>query len=421
MKIAYFDCFSGASGDMILGALLHTGLSLNKLEAELKKLKIGGYELSQKRVLRSGITGTKFDVHVQPVKAEKGDHQRRTLKSIAKIIDDSNLDKRVKEDSIRVFSNLAKAEAHVHNTTPDEVHFHEVGAIDSIIDIIGAVIAIHELKIEKVFFSTMRTGTGVVSCDHGNFPIPAPATVEILKGCNVIGTDIEYELTTPTGAAILTTLGENVKVCPEIALSEIGYGVGFREIAQLPNLLRVMVGETAPVYEQDEVWVVETNIDDMPGEHLGHLLEEVLNAGALDGYITPVQMKKSRPGSLISVIVEDRDVSRVEDTIFYQSTTFGIRKYRSSRKKLARQFVKVETEFGMIQVKIGMLNGKIRNVAPEYEECKKVAGERGLPLKLVYQATLEAARQSLINNDMDETTTSHKARKAGRITVKESW
>lgn len=397
MKIAYFDCFSGASGDMILGALLHAGFSLKKLEAELRKLKIDGYELGKKRVLRSGITGTKFEVSVQPVKTENGEHQRRTLKSIVRIIDDSRLDKRVKDESIKVFSNLARAEARVHNTTPDEIHFHEVGAVDSIVDIIGAVIAIHGLKIERVYYSTMRTGTGMVSCDHGNFPIPAPATAELLKGCNIIGTDIEHELTTPTGAAILTTLGENVKMCPEIALSEIGYGVGCHEIPQIPNLLRVMVGEAASLYEEDEVWVVETNIDDMPGEHLGHLLEEVFNAGALDGYLTPVQMKKSRPGSLVSVIVEDNNVSRVEDIIFYQSTTFGIRKYKTSRKKLSRQLVKVQTEFGKIQVKIGMINGKMRNVVPEYEECKKIAGERALPLKLVYQATLEAARQHMIN------------------------
>lgn len=397
MKIAYFDCFSGASGDMILGALLHAGFPLDTLEAELRKLTIDGYELGKKKVVRSGITGTKFEVSVQPVKTEKGGHQRRTLKSILKSVDDSELDKRVKEDSIKVFSNLAKAEAHIHDTTPEEIHFHEVGAVDSIIDIIGAVIAIHDLKIERVYFSTIRTGTGMVSCDHGNFPIPAPATAELLKGCNIIGTDIEYELTTPTGAAILTTLGENVKMCPEIVLSEIGYGVGSREIPQIPNLLRVLVGETASLHEQDEVWVVETNIDDMPGEHMGYLLEEIFNAGALDGYITPVQMKKSRPGSLVTVIVEDKNVSRVEDSIFYQSTTFGIRKYKTIRKKLSRQLVSVKTEFGKIQVKIGMFNGKIRNVVPEYEDCRKIAGERGLPLKLVYQATLDAARQNMIN------------------------
>ena len=287
----------------------------------------------------------------------------------------------------------------MHNTSPDDVHFHEVGAVDSMIDIIGSVIALHALKIEKVCFSTIRTGTGVVTCDHGTFPIPAPATVELLKGYTVTGTDIPYELTTPTGAAILTTLGESVKMCPEISLSEIGYGVGCREIPQIPNLLRVMIGETTSLYEQDEVWVVETNIDDMPGEHIGYLLEEVFHAGALDGYIMPIQMKKSRPGSLISVIVEDKNLSKIEDVIFYQSTTFGIRKYKTSRRKLSRKLVNVQTEFGMIQVKIGLFNGKIRNVVPEHEECKKIAAERGLPLKLVYQVTQEAARQSILNHN----------------------
>ncbi|MDR4497711.1 MAG: nickel pincer cofactor biosynthesis protein LarC [Candidatus Scalindua sp.] len=399
MKIAYFDCFSGVSGDMILGALLHAGFTLHKLEGELRKIKIEGYELGQKKVTRSGITGTKFDVFIHQRKTSReGDH-KRTFKTIARIINDSALDENIKKDSIRIFENLAKAEARVHDTSPDDVHFHEVGAVDSMIDIIGSVIALHALTIEKVCFSTIRTGTGVITCDHGTFPIPAPATVELLKGYTVTGTDIPYELTTPTGAAILTTLGESVKMCPEISLSEIGYGVGCREIPQIPNLLRVMIGETTSLYEQDEVWVVETNIDDMPGEHIGYLLEEVLHAGALDGYIMPIQMKKSRPGSLISVIVEDKNLSKIEDVIFYQSTTFGIRKYKTSRRKLSRKLVNVQTEFGMIQVKIGLFNGKIKNVAPEHEECKKIAAERGLPLKFVYQVTQEAARQVyLIHN-----------------------
>lgn len=392
MKIAYFDCFSGASGDMILGALIDAGFNYEELNEELKKLGIDNYELDSKKVLRSEITGTKFDVLVREDKKDNEHNRRRTLKDISGIINESTLGAGVKRDSVKIFENLAKAEAKVHNTSPEKVHFHEVGAVDSIIDIVGVVIAIHSLKIEKIYFSPIRTGTGFVKCSHGQFPIPAPATVELLKGHHVIGTDIQCELTTPTGAAILTTLGVNVEMCPEIMLLQIGYGAGSHEIPQIPNLLRVMIGETITVCEQDEVWMVETNIDDMPGEHFGYLLEKILDAGALDGYITPVQMKKSRPGTLISIIVDDVHLSKVERIIFEQSTTFGIRKYKANRKKLYRKFVDVKTEYGMIRVKVGMLNGCIKNISPEHEDCRKIADERGLPLKLVYNAATNAAQ-----------------------------
>ena len=337
MKIAFFDCFSGASGDMILGALIDAGFDIEKLKEELNKLGINDYELGLRTVQRSEITGTKFDVSIKDNKTNDEHHTRRTLTDISGIINGSSLSEGVKKESIKIFENLARAEAKVHNTLPEEVHFHEVGAIDSIVDIVGTVIAIHGLKIENVYFSPIRTGTGFVKCHHGQFPIPAPATIELLKGFHVIGTNIQCELTTPTGAAILTSLGVNVEMCPEIKLLKIGYGAGSNEIPQIPNLLRVMIGETITVSEQDEVWIVETNIDDMPGEHFGYLLEKILEAGALDGYITPVQMKKSRPGTLISIIVDEVHLSKVERIMFEQSTTFGIRKYKASRKKLNRK------------------------------------------------------------------------------------
>jgi uncharacterized protein (TIGR00299 family) protein len=392
MKIAYFDCFSGASGDMILGALLGAGFELKKLSEELNKLGLNGYELGSKTVLRSDISGIKFDVSIKDDKIHDEHHTRKTLKDITRIISESSLSKGVKKDSIKIFENLARAEAKVHNTLPEEVHFHEVGAIDSIVDIVGTVIALNDLKIENVYFSPIRTGTGFVKCHHGQFPIPAPATIELLKGFHVIGTNIQSELTTPTGAAILTSLGANVEMCPEIKLLEIGYGAGSNEIPQIPNLLRVMIGETKTVSEQDEVWMVETNIDDMPGEHFGYLLEKILEAGALDGYITPVQMKKSRPGTLISIIVDEVHLSKVERIMFEQSTTFGIRKYKASRKKLNRKLIDVETKYGMVKVKIGTLNGYVKNISPEHEDCKKIADERGLPLKLIYNTAMNAAQ-----------------------------
>jgi uncharacterized protein (TIGR00299 family) protein len=392
MKIAYFDCFSGASGDMILGSLIDAGFSQEKLNEELKKLSVDNYEVDSKKVLRSAITGTKFDVTIQEDTRNDEHHKRRTLKDISRLINESSLSESVKRDSIRIFENLANAEAKVHNTLPEDVHFHEVGAVDSIVDIVGVVIAIDGLKIENIYFSPIRTGTGFVKCHHGQFPVPAPATIEILKGHHVTGTNIQRELTTPTGAAILTTLGVNVEMCPEIILQQVGYGAGSHEIPQIPNLLRVMIGETTTVGEQDEVWMVETNIDDMPGEHFGYLLEKILDAGALDGFLTPVQMKKSRPGTLISILVDDEYLSKVERIIFEQSTTFGIRKYKVNRKKLNRKFVDVKTEYGMIKVKIGVLNGCIKNITPEYEDCRKIADAKELPLKLVYNAAINAAQ-----------------------------
>ncbi|MCR4290095.1 MAG: nickel pincer cofactor biosynthesis protein LarC [Candidatus Scalindua sp.] len=392
MKIVYFDCFSGASGDMILGALIDAGFNQKELTEELKKLGINNYELSSRKVLRSAITGTKFDVLIKEDTANDEHHRRRTLKDISTLINESSLSESIKRDSIRIFENLANAEAKVHNTLPEEVHFHEVGAIDSIVDIVGAVIAFDRLKIENIYFSPIRTGTGFVKCHHGQFPVPAPATIEILKGQHVIGTNIQRELTTPTGAAILTTLGVSVEMCPEITLHQIGYGAGSHEIPQIPNLLRVMIGETVTVTEQDEAWMLETNIDDMPGEHFGYLLEKILDAGALDGFLTPVQMKKSRPGTLISVLVDDVHLSKVERIIFEQSTTFGIRKYKVNRKKLNRKFIDVKTEYGMIKVKIGMLNGCVKNITPEHEDCRKIADAKELPLKLVYNAAINAAQ-----------------------------
>jgi pyridinium-3,5-bisthiocarboxylic acid mononucleotide nickel chelatase len=392
MKIAYFDCFSGASGDMILGALIDAGASQKKLIEELKKLNLDNYELDSKKVLRSSITGTKFNVSIKENTIHDEHHSRRTLKNISRLINQSTLSESVKRDSIRIFEKLADAEAKIHNTLPEEVHFHEVGAIDSIIDIVGAVIAFHDLKIEKIYFSPIRTGTGFVKCEHGQFPVPAPATVELLKGHHVINTNIQLELTTPTGAAILTTLGTNVDMCPEITLLQTGYGAGSHEIKETPNLLRVMIGETVTVTVtgQDEVWMVETNIDDMPGEHFGYLLEKILDAGAFDAYITPVQMKKSRPGTLISITVDDEHLPKIERIIFDQSTTFGIRKYKVTCKKLCKKFVDVQTEYGTIKVKIGMLNGYTKNITPEYEDCRKIADAKKLPLKLVYNAAINA-------------------------------
>jgi uncharacterized protein (TIGR00299 family) protein len=259
-----------------------------------------------------------------------------------------------------------------------------VGAIDAIVDIVGAVIAIKYLGIEKIYFSPIPTGYGYTTCEHGTFPVPAPATAELLKRQLLKSVDIAKELTTPTGAAIITTLGEGLRTTPEMRILQIGYGAGNNDNPTVPNLLRVLIGETIPNIAPDEMWIVETNIDNMSGEILGYVMEKLFEAGAVDAYFTPIQMKKGRPGVIISAIVAESNLSSVELVLLNQTTTFGIRKYKVVRTILTREFKEVDTRFGKIKVKIGKYNGDIKSFSPEYEDCKRIAEERGIPLKQVY-------------------------------------
>ena len=389
MKIIYFDCFSGISGDMILGAFVDAGLDINFLQEQLAKLHLHGYEISAEKVKRAGICGTK--VHV--IISHKDAHSHAThhhhdshlnLSGIKTIIENSNLHHNVKNDSIRIFQRLAEVEAKVHNTSPEKVHFHEVGAIDSIVDIVGSVIAIKHLGVEKIYFSPIPTGYGYTTCEHGTFPVPAPATAELLKRQLLKSVDIAKELTTPTGAAIITTLGEGLRTTPEMRILQIGYGAGNNDNPTVPNLLRVLIGETIPNIAPDEMWIVETNIDNMSGEILGYVMEKLFEAGAVDAYFTPIQMKKGRPGIIISAIVAESNLSSVELVLLNQTTTFGIRKYKVARTILTREFKEVDSRFGKIKVKIGKYNGDIKSFSPEYEDCKRIAEERGIPLKQVY-------------------------------------
>ncbi|MDR4509646.1 MAG: nickel pincer cofactor biosynthesis protein LarC [Candidatus Brocadiaceae bacterium] len=389
MKTVYFDCFSGVSGDMTLGAFVDAGLDINLLQEQLALLKLDNYEISAEKVKRAGIAGTR--VHIKILSREQlqssGASKHSThlsLSGIQKIIEKSTLHQDIKSNSIKIFCRLAAVEAKVHNTSIEEVHFHEVGAMDSIMDIVGSAIALQYFGIKKVYFSPIPTGSGYVACEHGTFPVPAPATAELLKTYQLKSVHVEKELTTPTGAAILTTLGTGLHTNPEMRISYIGYGAGSYDNPSIPNLLRIFIGETAVSNESDEMWIVETNIDDMSGEVLGYAMEKLFEAGAVDVYLTPIQMKKGRPGTMISAIVSEPYLPAIELLFFQQTTTFGIRKYKVARTILTRESRALDCQWGKIQVKIGKLNNEVTSFSPEYEDCKRVAEEQGIPLKQVY-------------------------------------
>lgn len=388
MKIAYFDCFSGASGDMILGSLVGAGLDYHSLVEEFKKIPLPPHELSFKTVHRGGLAGTKFDPLSLP--QTNGNNRAYTFKDLLDMLHSSTLKCDTKERCLRVLTRLGEAEARIHHTSLDGVEFHELGALDTILDIAGAVIALEVLGIEKAYSSPLPTGSGFIEGEHGRLPLPAPATLELLKGRKIITTRIAQELTTPTGAAILTTLTEEAEVCPDMHLEKVGYGAGSRENPDYPNLLRVFIGELAEKAEEEEVWMIETNLDDMSGQMCGYVTEKLFKAGALEVYTTPIQMKKNRPGILLSTLVTEAVRPSVEMVFFQETTTFGIRAYKVARKKLQRMPAEVSTPYGKVKVKVGWLDGQVRRVAPEYEDCRRIAEEKGIPLRLVYQAAMEA-------------------------------
>ncbi len=389
MKIAYFDCFSGVSGDMILGALLDAGLDIRELEAGLGKLKISGYKLKVERTARKGISGTKFSVDIIEQNVE------RRLKDIVEIIDQSDLDDDIKDLSKKTFKELATVEASIHGKSIDEIHFHEVGGLDSIIDVIGSLIGIKKLGIEATYSSKIHVGTGFLECQHGVLPTPAPATLALLKGIPIYSTGIEAELATPTGVCVLKTLSQDFGIMPEIKVEKVGYGAGSREL-EIPNLLRVYVGETNQGgYEKDEVILIETNIDNMNPELLGYASEILLKQGVLDVFMTPIFMKKNRPGTMLSVLTTWDRLDDILSTIFKEMTTLGVRIRHLERKRLSREIISMKTRFGEIKVKIGKIGNQIKNITPEYESCKEIAVKQGIPLKDIYDEAKETARKAL--------------------------
>ena len=418
MKSLYLDIFSGISGDMLLGALIDLGVDLRRLERQLKKLKLGGYHLHVTRRKKSGIEGVKFDVHLADAHGHEHDpglehprqihHHSRNFAEIKGIILRSRLSPWVKQKSVAIFRRIADAEGKIHGLPPGKVHFHEVGAVDSIVDIVGACVALEMLGKPRVTAAPVVEGTGWIECAHGRFPIPAPATLAIL-GARRIGVtqcDEPNELVTPTGAALLAELAEHFGPMENLAAEKIGFGLGARENQSRPNALRVVLGtppkgsvpgspHSVPAldWETDRITVLETNLDDINAQILGHFVELALAAGALDVFHTPVQMKKNRPGVLLTVLCPAADADRFSALILRETTAFGVRRTVAERRKLRRDFTEVKTPHGKVTVKIGRLGGKVIQAAPEYESCRKLAERGKTPLKQIYADAIKSARK----------------------------
>jgi uncharacterized protein (TIGR00299 family) protein len=465
MKILYLDIFSGISGDMFVGALIDLGVDARKLERELKKLKLDGYHLHVSRQHKSAIEGVKFDVHLahahdhphehesevrssgfsrsEPPKSgnpnlhahehhhhdhdqeddhehhhehhHHGDHEHlhehehphhddnRTFAEIKKLISQSKLSAWVKRKSVAVFQRIAEAEGKIHGMPADKVHFHEVGAVDSIVDIVGACIALEMLGKPRVLAAPVAEGTGWIHCAHGRFPIPAPATLAILgaRGVGVTQCDEPNELVTPTGAALLAEFVESFGPMSGLIAEKIGFGLGTRDNQTRPNVLRAVLGHASRItrhasgldWETDTIAVLETNLDDINSEILGHFVETALAAGALDVFHTPIQMKKNRPGVLLTVLCAESDADKFSERILRETSAFGVRRTMADRRKLKREFTTVKTKFGNVTVKLGRLKGEVVQTAPEFESCRKLAEQKRIPLREIYEAATKALKR----------------------------
>jgi uncharacterized protein (TIGR00299 family) protein len=441
MRIAYLDCFSGISGDMFLGALIDAGVSVEIFGDAVEALGIGA-NLAVSRVNRSGITATKIDVVVNgetdsPRKASgapphkhsrtkpdpsassgqaqhehphehahahehhHGDHEHgRGLVEIREIIRSAKLSESAKRTAIAIFEKLGAAEAKIHNVPVEQIHFHEVGAVDALVDIVCASVGAEALGVDEFICSPLNVGGGTVKCAHGTFPVPAPATVELLKGAPVYSSGIEAELVTPTGAAIIATFAKRFAPFPEMQIEKTGYGAGSRDIPGHANVLRITIGEMsrtvadksvrATQVSEDTITVLEANLDDLNPQVFGYVMDRLLEEGALDVFGTPVQMKKNRPGTLLTVLSKPGDADKLAHIIFAETTTLGIRRRDEIRQVLARKSVKVSTPFGDVRIKVASLNGTISSYAPEYEDCRRIAAEQRVPLKRVMQEALQA-------------------------------
>ena len=382
--IAYFDCFAGVSGDMVLGALVDAGADLRAIEAELRKLGLDGWTISAEKVMRGAISAT----HVKVATTES--HHHRGLRVILERIEGANLTPRAAERARRIFTRLAEAEGKVHRIPVDQVHFHEVGAVDSIVDIVGAAIGFELLGIDEFACSKLDVGGGQIKTQHGLLPVPAPATAELLRGAPAYSSGIERELVTPTGAAIATALSTSYVEIPPMTLRAIGYGAGSANFTEKANVLRILIGENE-INEPGERWdapvsVIETNLDDMSPQIYGYFVERALAAGALDVFSSSVLMKKNRPGLLVTLLSEPANLSRLIDLVFRETTTIGVRTYDVRRKTLDRELVPVATPFGDVRIKVSRMNGSVLNATPEYEDCQRIAAQRGIPLKEVITA-----------------------------------
>ncbi len=438
MKTLYLDIFSGISGDMFVAALIDLGVDAHRLERELKKLKLGGYHLHVGRGEKSGIAGTKFDVHLAGDHDHEHDHphdhdrahehsheehnhghhhheDQRTFADIKRLISRSRLSAWVKQKSVAVFQHIAEAEGKIHGKPADQVHFHEVGAVDSIVDIVGGCLALELLGKPRVLAAPVVEGTGWIRCAHGRFPVPTPATLAILgdRGIGVTQCEEPHELVTPTGAALLAEFAESFGPMTGLVAERIGFGLGTRNNKTRPNVLRAVLGKSARGtsnsqqstvniqelgarthdWETDRVAVLETNLDDISGEALGQFFETAFVAGALDVFHTPIQMKKSRPGVLLTVLCAEADADKFSEMILRETTAFGVRRTVAERRKLRREFVTVKTPHGLVSVKLGKLNGQVVQLKPEFESCRKLAAKAGVSFRQVSDAALKAARR----------------------------
>jgi len=390
VRIGYLDCFSGISGDMCLGALVDAGVPLDVIRQALAQLPISGYWLEAEKVLRAGISATR----VRVVLADETSQPQRGLGDVLQIVRGARLQAAVEEKVCAVFRCLAEAEARVHGTDADSVHFHEVGAVDAICDVVGTVVGLDWLRPDQVLFGTVSLGGGLVKAAHGSLPVPAPATAELLKGLPTVGGPVNVELTTPTGAAILKVLGCPSSQWPAMQIERLGYGAGARDLEELPNVLRLAVGttETGAQTDADCVWCLEVNLDDMTGEEVGFCAEKLREAGALDVFTTPIQMKKNRPGVLLSVLCAPGDLAKMESLIWRHSTTLGIRRALWQRSKLTRRTETVQTPWGEVRVKLAFLGQECVRCEPEYEDCRAIAEREGLPLREVYRKAREGCQ-----------------------------
>lgn len=386
MRVLYLDCFAGISGDMLLGSLLAAGADLNHLKESIGTLPFHHIpDITYSTVKKASIAAGKASVII------KGhEHSHRGLLEIEEIISRAALPERAKKRAIDIFTRLAIAEAAVHGCGVNEIHFHEVGAVDSIVDIVGAAVCLEDLGIDDIYSSPLPTFHGSVKCAHGVIPLPAPATVELLKGARWRECGIEAELVTPTGAAVLAALARRFGPMPSMAVEKIGYGAGERDL-QIPNILRAFVGTLGETVSADpDVVIVEANIDDMNPQYFDHVFETLLRLGALDVFILPIQMKKSRPAFMLSIICEEKDLQQLTEALFRETTTIGVRYSSMHRRCLERQVVEVETDYGPIGVKIGILGGNEVNAQPEYDDCAAAARKHEIPLKTVHDHALQA-------------------------------
>jgi uncharacterized protein (TIGR00299 family) protein len=392
MKAAYFDCFSGISGDMTLGALVDVGCPLDRLREDLKGLGVPGWQISAEKVWKNGVAATRVSVRT------KDTQTHRSLSTILGIIEKSKLAGDIRERASSIFRRLGEAEAGVHDLPIEKLHFHEVGAVDAIVDIVGACIAFSVLGIQKFACSPLNVGGGSAKMAHGMLPVPAPATARLLLGKPTYSNGVQKELVTPTGAAIVATLCQSFGPQPPLRVQSIGYGAGATDLEGQPNVLRIMVGESLEhlgTEFAEEIRVIEANLDDLNPQVYGYFTEKALAAGALDVFTTPVQMKKGRPGTLLTLLCKPEDARKLTDLVFDETTTFGLRSYTAERRILPREWQSVQTRFGEVRMKIARVNGKVLQVSPEYEDCRKLAEKEKVALREVMD---EAMRQGPAKN-----------------------